>query len=40
MTIPENYQSPEIDASGTVRVRDELLGEQTVMRAIANSRFS
>ena len=31
IAIPENYQRPEIDASGTVRVRDELLGEQTVV---------
>lgn len=34
ITIPENYQRPEIDASGTVRVRDELLGEQTVVGQI------
>ncbi len=34
ITVPESFQAPIIDASGTVRVRNELLGEDTVIGRI------
>ncbi|MEE3235486.1 MAG: flagellar hook-basal body protein [Candidatus Latescibacterota bacterium] len=34
ITIPDDYKSPIIDGSGTVRVRDELQGEDTVIAEI------